>query len=696
MVKRIKNDRIQIMKNFFASLALALFSLGLSAQVDRSVQPSAQKEKPLKIGKAEEFELDNGLKVIVVTNKKLPRVNYRLVMNRKPYDLGDKAGLDELLGGMLSEGTTTRTKAQLDEEIDFLGAQINVSANGASASGLSKSKEPILALMADMMLRPAFSPESFEKLVKQAKSGLDAEQEDPQAISDKLSRSVVFGSKHPYGQITTSESIDRIQLEDIKALYARNTSPNETYLAIVGDISKKEAKKLVEKYFGNWSGPVVEQPFPMYTGGAKQNTVHIVNRESSVQSNINITHAIALPEETDDHMAVRVMNQILGGGSSGRLFQNLREDKAYTYGAYSDVRADRYGAEFSATAEVRNEVTDSAIEQIMIELRKISEEPVSEDELRLAKESLKGAFGRSLENPATVANFALNVKRYNLAPDYYNNYLIKLEAITAADVQRVAKEYATGSGLQITAVGKARDIAKKLERFGPVSYYDFEGKPTDPPVEFPEGLTAEKVIEDYLLALGGRQKLGAYKELKLEREASIQGFSIKMTDAYVFPDKAYKSQDLGAFGKVEMIRKGSEYRMLQNGEAVPLEDADRNDLKNQLQWLPEMNYTAAQLKLTGIQEVRGQKAYLVEIKTGEETKVDFFDATTGLKLRTQMSETGPDGKDMVQNIDYLDYKLYDGLLLPELIAVPMGPMNAELKLTKASVNKGVDRKVFDR
>ncbi|MBI1316959.1 insulinase family protein [bacterium] len=687
------------MKNLFLGLTLALLGFHtVEAQIDRSVQPAPQKERPLKIGKAEEFELANGLKVIVVTNTKLSRVNYRLVMDRKPYDLGDKAGLDDLLSGMLSEGTTTRTKAQLDEEIDFLGANINISANGASASGLSKSKEPILALMADMMLHPAFSPESFDKLLKQARSGLDAEKEDPNAMADKLSRSVVFGAKHPYGQIATEASLANIQLEDLKALYARNTSPKNSYIAVVGDISKKETKKLIEKYLGAWSGPEIEQSYPVYTGGRAGNTVHIVNRESSVQSNINIAHAIALPEETDDHMAVRVMNQILGGGSAGRLFQNLREDKAYTYGAYSDVRADRYGAEFSATAEVRNEVTDSAVEQILLELKRIAETPVSDEEFKAAKEALKGSFGRSLESPGTVANFALNVKRFNLAPDYYDNYLLKLESVTPADVQRVAQEYITGSGLQINVVGKARDIAKKLQRFGPISYYDFEGKPTAPPVEFPEGLTAEKVIEDYLNALGGREKLGKIKELKLEREATIQGFSLKMTEAYVFPDKAYKIQDLGPMGKIEMVRKAENYKMLQNGQAMPIGDEDLASLRDELQWLPELTYAngTPALKLTGIQEVGGRKAYLVEVRGGSESVIEFFDAENGLKLRSQMSVEGSNGEPVSQNIDYLDYKAYEGIMIPERILLPLGPMSAELKLTKASVNKGVDRKVFDK
>ena len=688
------------MKKILFALAFIGLSLSSFAQLDRSIRPEPAPERQLKIGNAKSFELKNGLTVIVVSDRKLPRVTYSLIMDRKPINEGDKAGVADMMGQMLTEGTTTRTKEQLDEEIDFMGANLSTGVNRAFSSGLSKYKEELIALLADVVRNPSFPTEAFDKLKKQSESGLESSKDDPSAISSNLTSAVLFGKDHPYGQIMSQASLETLELQDVKNMYSELVSPENTYIAIVGDISKREAKKLVKKYFKDWtSTSVLSTEIPVSPASTPTNTVHIVNRPASVQSVIEVTHTIDLKPESADHMAVRVLNQILGGGSSARLFKNLREDKAYTYGAYSQMNTDRYVGTVSTTAEVRNEVTDSSITQLLMEMNKISTEMVEDDELASAKESLKGAFGRSLERPSTLSSFALNTYRYNLPEDYYQNYLIMIAAVTKEDVLRVAKKYLGTDGYRITVVGKSADFSKKIAAFGPITYYDFEGNVTEAPIELPAGVNSESILSNYIKALGGKEKLMAVKTLELSREASVQGINLKSLEVFSFPDKVYKLQDMGPMGKIETIQNDGKFKFMQNGMEAPLPEDQMASLKNEMMWIPELNYAknGVTSKAVGMDEIGGETVYMLEVNDKGEISIDFFDAKSGLKLRTQTTSEGPDGKSVIQNIDYKNYVDKGGIMMPETISVPVGlPMNLEFKLTNAEVDGKVDNSLFNK
>ena len=247
------------MKNIILSFLLLFAAVDATAQLDRSIRPQPAPERPIKIGKAKTFTMKNGMTVIVVSNSKLPRVSFRLFMDRKPLDEGDQAGIADMLGGMLTEGTLQRTKAELDEEIDFMGASLSAYAGGASASGLSKYKEKLISLLAEVVREPSWPQESFDKLVNQSKSGIESSKDDPGSISSNLLSTVLYGKEHPYGQFMTSSSLEKVSLQDVKGLYSNWFSPVNSYLTIVGDIKKKEAKKLVRKYFGDWEATAVKE-----------------------------------------------------------------------------------------------------------------------------------------------------------------------------------------------------------------------------------------------------------------------------------------------------------------------------------------------------------------------------------------------------------------------------------------------------
>ncbi|HEX8316380.1 MAG TPA: pitrilysin family protein, partial [Flavisolibacter sp.] len=434
----------------------ALLPLSLLAQVDRSKAPQPAAAPQIKIGTPATSTLPNGLKIFVVQNTKLPRVSATLSFNQDGIVEGDKTGLTSMAGALMRRGTTKMTKAQLDEEIDFLGGNISTSAFGASASSLRTNFPKIIALMSDVVLRPSLPSSELEKIRKQNMSALQANKDDPGAIADNVVNRLMYGKDHPYGDIETEETLMNVKLEDVKNFFNTYWKPNNAYLVFVGDITPADATKLATQYFGSWKSGTVPKPTYKTPVAPAKTYVAVVDRPASVQSIITFASPVELKPGAPDAIRASVMNNILGGGFSGRLFANLREKYGFTYGAYSNLTNDRLIGNFQAEASVRNEKTDSAIGQFLYEFNRLRTEALPADEVSRMKNYLSGSFARSLESPATIANFALNIARYNLPADYYQNYLKNLGAVTSQDVQAMAAKYVNPTNMHIVIVGNAK------------------------------------------------------------------------------------------------------------------------------------------------------------------------------------------------------------------------------------------------
>ncbi|KAB2837954.1 MAG: insulinase family protein, partial [Melioribacteraceae bacterium] len=361
----------------------------------------------------ESFTLENGLKVFVVENHKLPRVSFSLIIDNDPILEGENAGYVSLAGELLRTGTTTRTKDQIDAQIDFIAASLSTSASGVYASALTKYKEEILEIMSDVVLNSDFKQEELDKLKKQTMSGLAHQKEDPDAIAGNVYGILLFGKDHPYGEISTEETVESITLEMCNEYYKTYFRPNISYMAVVGDINKIEAEKLIKKYFSSWENKDVPKHEYKIPKAPVVNKVSLVDREESVQSIINIGYPIQLAKGSADVIKVSLLNTILGGSFSSRLNKNLREDKGYTYGAGSSISSDELIGDATISVTVRNEVTDSAVTEILKEMKKIAAEKVPEEELQTTKNYMTGNFARAMESPQTVASFALNTALYN-------------------------------------------------------------------------------------------------------------------------------------------------------------------------------------------------------------------------------------------------------------------------------------------
>lgn len=643
-------------------IALAFITINGFAQVDRTKLPSAAPAKEIQIGDYEKFTLKNGLQVIIAENDKLPTVAWTLSLNTGPITEGDKSGLAGMFGQVMRAGTTKMSKEMLDEEVDFMGASLNVGATSMSAFSLSKYSEDVLKLMTDVLFNPLFPEAELEKVKKQTITGIASSKDSPDAISGIVSSVVNYGRNHTYGEITSETTVNNVTLADVKAHYEKFFKPNIAYLVIVGNIKKKDARKLADKYFGDWKkGDVSIETF-QNTAPIEKTTVSIVDKSSAVQSVINITYPYDNKPGGADATTVSVLNQILGGGASARLFTNLREDKGYTYGAYSSMGASRYSATFSANASVRNEVTDSAMVEFMSELNRIRTELVSQEELDLAKNSMRGSFARSLESRSTVAQFALNTALNELPADYYAGYLKRLDAITADDILAAAQKYIKPDKANIVVVGKADEIAPMLAKFGPITYYDVDGNVFDPEAAKAavSAVDAKTVVANYLKALGGVEKLGSVKDVKITISTSFQGQPLTITSLQKGNVMSKETVAVSGMTMQESVFNNGEAKISAQGQSMSVPPGPQLDaLKDQSVMFPELYYEKAgyTLQMTGVESVNGKEAYVMSVKapTGVESK-KYFDKVSGLLLKEESAQRGQ---------EIIEYQEVNGIQFPK-------------------------------
>lgn len=670
----------------------------------RKMPPSPGPAPVIELGTYEEFMLDNGLRVFVVENHKIPRVSWSLSIDIPTLLEGESAGYTSVAGDLLATGTKTRTKAEIDEAVDFIGAALSSSSRGIYASSLTKYKENILELMSDVLYNPSFPAEEFDKLIKQNLSGLASQKDDPDAMASNVGQVLRYGKDHPYGEQQTEATTENITLEQCREYYETYFKPNISYLIVVGDITPGEAKEAADKYFGDWKEGMVEKTDIPVPAKPEKTQVAFVNKAGAVQSVIRVTYPLELKPGSPDVIKARVMNAILGGGADGRLFKNIREDKGYTYGLYSSLSSDRYVGNFSTTqGSVRNEVTDSAITEILYEMQRLREEKVSEEELSRTKSAIAGDFARSLESPQTIASFALNTARYNLPADYYRTYLEKLDAVTAEDVMAMAKKYLTPDQAHILVVGNKAEVAEKLLPFdadGEIDYYDNYGNKLEVSgVSLPEGTTAQSVIDGYLEAIGGVEKLKGVKDVATEMTASIQGQTINASVKQKTSGKYLMAMSMNGMVLQEQKYDGEQAEQSAMGQSQKLESPEElASLKRQSMPFPELFYEewGYTLNLQGVDQIDGKNVVAVEVVTPEGEKfTDFFDLETSLKVRTTATQESPAGPATIVT-DIKDYREVDGIKMPfENNISGVMPIPLVMKVQSVKLNSGLEDSVFE-
>lgn len=688
-----------MLKKYIAAL-LFLITLPLAAQVDRSKMPEPGPAPEIKIGDVESFTLDNGLKVFVVENDKLPTVTFSLELKRDPIFEGDNAGYVQVAGDLLRAGTTSKTKAEIDEAIDFIGANLSTSSSSVYGFTLTKHLDEFMGIMADVIKNPSFPEDELEKVKKQYISALAADSNDPNSIANKVRRALVYGLDHPYGEMMTEETVGTVTSDMCKIYYDTYFRPNIAYLAIVGDISADDAEDLVKEYLGDWQKGEVPSHTYETPKSPVVSKVAMVDRPSSVQSVIHITYPVILEKNSEDVIKSSVMNAIAGGSFSSRFNQNLREDKGYTYGARSSLASDELVGSFDANCEARNEVTDSAITEFLSEMETLVKEPVSDDELTATIAYLNGSFSRSLENPRTVARFAINTEKYDLPEDYYKNYLKNLAGVTKEDVHNMAKKYLKPDQSYILVVGNGAEVSGDISKFssdGEVDYYDIYGKKVDKAaMEVPAGVTVDDIINNYAEALGGMEKVNSIQDYTQKLSGEMQGMKLEMVNQYKAPNKQRNETTVMGMTQLEVFN-GETGRQEAMGQNAPFEGKDLEDKKIVADNYFELKTDKynIQKELTGIDKVNGKEAYVVKFTFPSGTeKTTYFDKESGLLTKTTSMIETPQGN-FEQSAVFKDYKEVDGYIFPHTIEMSVGPQSFKLNVESIEVNTGLEDSVFE-
>ena len=686
--------KINHMKTKIASLiVLFLLSVSVNAQIDRSKQPQPGPAPKISLSKPGEFKLKNGLTVLVVENHKLPRVSYNLTIDNDPMTVGDKAGVESLLGAMLGNGTTSIPKDEFNDEIDFLGANLGFGFSGGFASSLSKYSDRILELMADAAINPLLTKEEFEKEKTKLIESLKSNEKSVDAVAGRVGSALSYGTNHPYGEFTTEETVNNVTYDDVVAFYNKYFNPNNAYLVVVGDVDKKTVEKQIKKHFGAWKkSDLVPTPVPPANANAEMTQINFIDMPNAVQSNISLTNNVDLKMNDSDYHSVLIANKILGGGFNSYLNMNLREEHGYTYGARSNVGTDKYVSRFTAGAAVRNMVTDSAVVQTLKEINRIKTEPVEEDALKNAKAKYVGDFVLALEQPQTIARYALSIKLNDLPEDFYSTYLEKINAVTADDVNRVANKYFKTENARIVVVGKGSDVLENLEKTGiPIKYYDTYANPTEKPnyeVEMPADMDANKVLNAYIEAIGGKSRLDEVNSVYMTAEAELQP-GVMMNLEMKKTTKNQSLQEVTAMGQsiMKSVVDGESGYVVMQGQKSDMSEDDLKKSIAETSPFPEVNYLNGGVTLERIEDVDGEKAY--KIKVDDETSV-FYSMNSGLKIKEEKSS--PMG---TQSTFYTDYKEVAGIKFPFKIGQTFGPRKMDFLVKEVKVNEGVSDADFD-
>jgi len=680
------------MKTKYISIITLLFlTLSLSAQVDRSVQPKPGPSPKINLGKPETFELKNGLKVLVVENHKLPRVSATLTIDNNPIFEGDKAGVSSLTGSLIGAGTTSIPKDAFNEEVDYLGARLSFSSRGARLNTLSKYFPRILELMADGSQNPVFTQEEFDKEVNILLDGIKSGEKSVATIARRVQSALAYGKNHPYGEFTSKETVENIKLADVQNFYNTYFKPNNAYLVIVGDVNFKEVKKLVKKNFNKWEKGTLPTYDVPEVANVSKTEIDFINMPNAVQSDVAVLSTVNLKMSNPDYFAVKLANKILGGGGEGRLFLNLREDKGYTYGAYSSIGSnEKTASTFKASAQVRNMVTDSAAVEFINEIKKFRDTQVTEEELKNTKAAYVGNFVRNVEKPQTVAGYALNIEINNLPEDFYESYLTKINAVTIEDIQRVAQKYFSADNARIVITGKALDVLPNLEKLPyTINYFDKNANATEKPEmtkPIPTGVTKQTVMDKYIEAIGGKDNVASVKSFYNKAEASFQGMALTMESKAMAPNK--QSVVMTGMGMVlsKMIFDGEKGYSEQQGRKTELSGDILEKTKANIVPFPEVSYsTDEKISLEKIEPINGSDAYV--IKNGDDTTI-YYDVASGFKVK-QVTKMEAGGQTVYQTFDYLDYKEVSGIKFPHLFKMAAGPQLFEFVTKEILVNEGV-------
>lgn len=656
-------------KIFIIAIGAFIFNASLAQTIDRSKKPKAGPAPVITIGDPVKYVLPNGITLLVVENHTLPKVSASFSIDAGPIKEGNKAGVLSLMGQMLNEGTTKRSKLDFDEAVEQMGADVTLSAGGGAVSALTRYFEKSFMLMVEALRNPAFSQSSFDKLKSQSLTGLKASERSAKAISARVVKALTYGVDNPMGEFQTEATINAVTLDDVKAAYKQYITPSRSYLTFVGDIKPEAAKALAIKALGDWNGTKLTLPVIADVKNPVATEVDLIDVPSAVQSEVTVVNLVKLPMSNPDYFPVLIANYILGGGAESHLFMNLREKHGFTYGAYSSVSSGRYQTTFNASASVRNEKADSAVAEILNEIKRMRETRVTDEELQSAKALNNGTFALGMENPARIASFASSILTNNLPKDFYRTYLQRINAVTAEDIQRVSQKYFNYANTRVIVVGKASQVEPGLKKLGyAVNQYDGYAKPViaTAATTTNTSISANDVIAKYIKAIGGEDAVKKINTTLTEMDMEVQGMTMNAVQKQMNPNKELKEVTMGGNTVMREIFDGEKGYQMQMGNKRDMSADEVTERKAQSSIINQIDYKNAgyKLEVKGVEKVNGKDAYkLVITSPASKATTEYYDVNSGYLVRTENSDQAA-GMELMQTMEYDNYTKVNDVFFP--------------------------------
>lgn len=686
------------MNFIFLIAALGLMTQIASAQIDRTRQPQADPPPKASFPSFEQFTLKNGLKVFFVRDPR-PVVTYRLQVRGGNSTDGKTPGLSSAAAELVTKGTKKHSAQDFAKKIDFVGGSVGAGASSdmvtVSASGLKKHSATILEMFADAIKNPTYPKGEVDKYRQEAITALKANRADPGTIATNAVNRVLFGTS-AYGLTATEESINSITTATLSAYHKAHFMPANSTLAVVGDFSVDELKKTLESAFSDWKkGKSVRVGAPKLPT-LKGRRIVLVDRPTSVQSSLRVLGRGPL-FTTPERPKTTILNSILGGGGLGdRLTMNLRESHSYTYSPFSYFSANLHQGYWIGGADVRNDVTDSALKELLFEVDRITREDVTAEELNRHVQSSTGRFLMSIAEPNVTAERVQFIDFYGLPKDYYNRLPGVYASTTTAELRQLASRYLNSEDLAIVVVGKASEVKTDLEAFGPVEVWDVDLNPVPTGGGASVGMAAEAVWAKMIDARGGKRKLQAVTSLRSTSPIEISGIgptpltgTITMTAAA--PNKAYMGIEAGGFKMFELYVNGVKAVQQQMGKSMAMEGEELSKTLEGARllkeaWVQEMD---AKLSVRQGKKIDGKETIALEITYPKSGKTTFYlDPATYLPMRTESD----DGEVMIYSA-WGD--VGEGVKLPTKLTVEQGPASIKATNFTHEVNIKIDDATFE-
>lgn len=646
--------------------------MNIYAKIDPAVKPEPLPAKEFKFPEYETITLKNGLKVFVIKDDQQPTVSFRIMINGGSLVDGTHAGLSSITAQMLTKGTSKYSALDIANKLDGLGINLGASSSAdfttVAGASLKKHFPTLLEITKEILTAPTFPQDELDKLKKLTVANIKQEKSKGSAVAAAISRIALYGADHPYSKMQTEEGINSLTTSDLKSYFKNYIVPNNATMTVTGDVTAKEVKSMLEKHFADWKkGKALDIKIPEVK--PEPIGVYFVSRPGAVQSSINIV-SMAVPRNHPDYDKLGLSSSIIGAGFAGRLFKTLRETYSYTYTPFGFVTGTKYVNRFACGADVRADVTDSSVSVILEQLKLLTEEVPSTEELDLLKKYEVGQYMMSFSNKDYTSMLIQNADFYGLDINKVKDYHLRLLKYNESDMREMARKYMNPRSSYIVVVGDPSN-KEKLAKFGKIYEYNTDYEPVTGAKAKAEkvDMTPKQLMEKYHNAIGGASKINEINSIevtgKLEFDMQGQAIPGSVTEKYQRPNKKYAEFDLGIM-KTHTYYNGKEGWMAVGPEMQQATGTDLDRVKAQSEFMRDARLLEIGYKM----EIIGkQKNYIVaKVTRDKEELTYYFDASSYLLVKKEYNEVMPAGLLPVTET-YGDYKEFGGVKFPTSVSV---------------------------